>query len=166
MSLFWPPYWSRVKFVSFGIKTLGICHDWGSIKHGNLYYQSSFIIVRTRAIITKFCCVWCNDVCSLLTHLQHNAFSHCLKFVFWSVLIVILWGRKQSQIENLILKLSVFLHRCATSAMLLIIIWFDSIIRQRFFLESRFLYTNTFVLHSLSHNITIFFIILESLSQI
>ena len=39
---------------------LCICHDYGSIKQGYLFYYSGVIIVRTRALFTKFCVVWLN----------------------------------------------------------------------------------------------------------
>ena len=37
---------------------LCICHDYGSIKQGYLFYYSGGIIVRTRALFTKFCVGW------------------------------------------------------------------------------------------------------------
>ena len=42
----------------FWIETLGIWHDWGSIKLGYLFYYCSVILVRTRALFTKFCVAW------------------------------------------------------------------------------------------------------------
>ena len=48
MALFWPPYWAKNVFFKFWIETLGICHDWDSIKQGFFFIKAVLLYEHGR----------------------------------------------------------------------------------------------------------------------